>query len=175
MAKIEKKFKSLYEDTKIYVWNHVQDGNIKDILEDINKLIQVEAIKTAKTCWLKVRTWFEAKFIKHSYDIAEKVMNMAHQIKCHFTTFAEALSKAWDVVKCQNAMAKGSVLLKFQKIDGTITERRVSTNQRLIKTNDLPQGTGVKKSSISVYDLNKRAWISFLPQNFISFKNEFAI
>jgi hypothetical protein len=54
--------------------------------------------------------------------IQKTVMQYAWSVKHLFTNFAEALRKAWAIVKLKRDMSHGEVRFKFRKVNGEIRE-----------------------------------------------------
>lgn len=81
---------------------------------------------------------------------------MAHAIKSNFTSFAEALKFAWNVIKLQCRLLTESVVnFTFKKVDGTIRDA-VGT----LETVPMPKG-GFKKSNFAIlnyFDLQQQDW-----------------
>lgn len=85
-----------------------------------------------------------------------RLFNIAWTVRKSFTTFSEALTYAWKVVKLQIELCLGIVTFKYKKIDGTIrTAVGTRDNVPAIK------GTGKPTNTVLTYfDLEAQGWRS---------------
>lgn len=92
-----------------------------------------------------------------------RVMMIAHSIKGQFATFAQALVRAWKVVKLQIELCLGTVEFTYKKVDGSI-RRAVGTRDNVPAI----KGTGHTNYGVLVYfDLDARAYRSAKVENII--------
>lgn len=92
-----------------------------------------------------------------------KLFRIAHSIKNQFNSFADALKKAWVIIKLRASMKKKIVSFKFKKVDGSIREAKGTLNieyQR--KTDKVPN-----YSVMNYFDVEVNGWRSFKVENLI--------
>lgn len=93
-----------------------------------------------------------------------RVMMIAHSIKGQFTNFAQALVRAWKVVKLQIELCLGTVEFQYKKeSDGSI-RHAIGTRDNVPAT----KGTGRINYGVMVYfDLEVQAYRSAKCENLI--------
>lgn len=95
-----------------------------------------------------------------------RLFHIAHAIKHQFDSFADALRKAWVVIKLRASMKKQVVSFKFKKVDGSIRE----ANGTLIESY-LPEIKGTSKkvnySVMAYFDVDAYGFRSFKVENLI--------
>lgn len=79
-----------------------------------------------------------------------------------------------EIKSVKDILRLGIEVFQYKKKDGTIREARGTLNEDIINENDgTPTGNGVNHNYsddiIRYYDLDKKAWRSFLYENFIKF------
>ena len=90
-----------------------------------------------------------------------KVMTLAHSVKSHFPTFADALRFAWAKVKISTKLAKGLCYFTFtKKITGEERDALATTNKDYIEYNRKTCyiGTYGKWYLQTFWDINKNDW-----------------
>lgn len=89
-----------------------------------------------------------------------KLFHIAHSIKHQFNSFADALRKAWVIIKLRARMKKQIVSFKFKKVDGSIREAKGT-----LMANMLPEIKGtsnkVNHSVMAYFDVEANAFRSF--------------
>lgn len=95
-----------------------------------------------------------------------RLFHIAHSIKHQFNSFAEALKKAWQVLKLRYKMKNQIVSFKFKKVDGSIREA-IGT----LRADMLPEIKGnsnkVNHSVITFFCMDSMAFRSFKVENLI--------
>lgn len=93
-----------------------------------------------------------------------KLFHIAHSIKHQFNSFADALRKAWQVLKLRAKMKSKVVSFKFKKVDGSIREA-IGT----LRADMLPKIKGtsnkVNHSVMAYYDVQANGFRSFKIEN----------
>jgi hypothetical protein len=89
--------------------------------------------------------------------IQKTVMQYAWSVNHLFTNFAEALRKAWAIVKLKRDMSHGEVRFKFRKVNGEIREAVGTLNVEYER-----KGTGYStEETVSFFDMIANGWRSF--------------
>jgi len=92
-----------------------------------------------------------------------RLFKIAHSIKANYTTFSEALTAAWKIIKLRMAMKLGAVAFSFMKVDGTL-RKAIGTLK------DVPASTGVKATNYGQFiywDVETAGYRSAKVQNLI--------
>lgn len=90
-------------------------------------------------------------------------MKTAWSIAAHFVTFADALRRAWQIVKLAAKMKRGAVSFSYLKKDGTIRKATGTLN-------NIPAIKGAREVNYSVFtyfDTEANSWRSACAQNLI--------
>lgn len=78
-----------------------------------------------------------------------------------------------DFTKELEQLSSKSMVVTFEKKDGTIRKMRCTSDLNRIPEENHPLGTGVKKTGIKpVFDLDKNEWRSFRLDSIISIEDE---
>lgn len=89
--------------------------------------------------------------------IQSKVMRMAWDLRHLFSSFSEALKKAWAIVKLKRDMSNGEVRFKFRKVNGEIREAVGTLNVEYER-----KGTGhATEETVSYWDVISNGFRSF--------------
>lgn len=94
-----------------------------------------------------------------------RVFKTAWQIASNFSTFAEALKHAWELIKLKYAMMRGVVKFSYKRVDGTI-RAAVGTLQDLHAKYGF-QGTAKTNKTMVYFDLEMGAFRCFKIENLI--------
>lgn len=107
-------------------------------------------------------------------------MRLAHKMKSDKLSFGTAISKAWRVIRCKQAMKQKEVNFSFyqvaKKTTGLVmTNRRGTTNLDLIPVQFHPKkkvaGATPRKKNITqvkFFDLDKNGWRSFKADRYLA-------
>jgi hypothetical protein len=92
-----------------------------------------------------------------------RLFHIAHSIKGQFSTFGEALARAWKIIKLQMELCLCTVEFTYRKVDGSIRKARgTRDNVPAVK------GTGHINYGVVVYfDLDAQAYRSAKAENII--------
>lgn len=95
-----------------------------------------------------------------------KLFHIAHSIKHQFNSFADALKKAWVIIKLRARMKNQIVSFKFKKVDGSIREANGTLMDSM-----LPEIKGtsnkVNYSVMAYFDVDANGFRSFKVENLI--------
>ena len=100
-------------------------------------------------------------------------MRVAHQLhnekpEYHWRFW---LKHAWFFEKFRKWLRDGLVTFSYYKRDGELREARATLNDLLIPNDDRPKGIVPERvnTSVTYYDIDKKAWRSFNITQFIGF------
>lgn len=95
-----------------------------------------------------------------------KLFHIAHSIKHQFNSFADALRKAWVIIKLRARMKKQIVSFKFKKVDGSIREAKGTLRADLLP--EIKVTSNKKNHSVMAYfDVDAQVFRSFKVENLI--------
>lgn len=106
-----------------------------------------------------------------TYQIRSKVMKMANALKnTEAMKFGEAQRVAWQVVRCQEAMKKGEVFVRFFKEGQDVPQQRIGV--AVTSKNYVSKNTDRKRNPLQItyFEVNSGKIKSFSASRFYDYR-----
>lgn len=105
-----------------------------------------------------------------SYQLRSKVLSLANNLKKEGMPFGKAQKKAWQVIRCQQAMLRGEVFIRFYKEGDDIPQQRIAV--AVTNSNYVSKHTTRKKNPLQItyFEVNSGQIKSFNAARFYDFR-----